>query len=710
MAINAFQPEPKGEPRRTIADNVRALARQISRPPVTQQANGERLKYADSYATSFTKGLPHDEFGMVDVAAFETFFDALNTPDRGFNVPLGPVGTVNGEAPFYSKPRPGNNAPQAWSLRGWESPLAGHTYDLQGPDADAVGMAPAPRLGSDELAAEMAEVYAMALLRDVPFHDIEAGGGDTEKVVAALNKLEWFGGNPTDVDSAPLSRNAQNRRDGRKLNGGGLTAKTLFRGSAPGCADGPYVSQFLLQGVTSRAPNTSSVSALKQGGTQKTYSMVRDVQSGQLRKAEAADGYVLFGAQRIDQRIHAQSPGVDYMQDWAEWLDVQNGASKGGTDEFVTNETALRFIHSPRDLASYVHVDALYQAYLTACLMLLGSGAAADRGLPEPNRRGEENKLNPATRTAFALFAGPHILTLVTEVATRALKAVRRQKYNIHCRARPEVLAGITALAANGHGAQLKSAEADGAAHFAKLADAEVDGYSIVDRIAARNQGNQTRYPRTAEGDAFKAPAFENGNLLLPMAFPEGSPMHPAYGAGHATVAGACVTVLKAFFEMYENDGTTLLDLNQVGKREGEPEGPINKVFYATDDGQKLKAQTPPDKLTLAGELNKLAANISIGRNMAGVHYYSDYYDSLRMGERIAVGMLQEQALTYGELVSMTLPTFDGDRLTIKGTLDRAGSPTAHIEIDGGDVDEWFTRHLADAVEVAQATDAKSSG
>ncbi len=33
----------------------------------------------------------------------------------------------------------------------------------------------------------------------------------------------------------------------------------------------------------------------------------------------------------------------------------------------------------------------------------------------------------------------------------------------------------------------------------------------------------------------------------LPMAFQEGSPMHPSYGAGHATVAGACVTILKAY-------------------------------------------------------------------------------------------------------------------------------------------------------------------
>jgi hypothetical protein len=32
-------------------------------------------------------------------------------------------------------------------------------------------------------------------------------------------------------------------------------------------------------------------------------------------------------------------------------------------------------------------------------------------------------------------------------------------------------------------------------------------------------------------------------------AFPEVSPSHPSYGSGHATVAGAYVTTLKAFFD-----------------------------------------------------------------------------------------------------------------------------------------------------------------
>jgi hypothetical protein len=39
------------------------------------------------------------------------------------------------------------------------------------------------------------------------------------------------------------------------------------------------------------------------------------------------------------------------------------------------------------------------------------------------------------------------------------------------------------------------------------------------------------------------------GSYLLPMAYPEGCPTHPSYPAAHAVIAGACVTVLKAFFD-----------------------------------------------------------------------------------------------------------------------------------------------------------------
>ena len=145
--------------------------------------------------------------------------------------------------------------------------------------------------------------------------------------------------------------------------------------------------------------------------------------------------------------------------------------------------------------------------------------------------------------------------------------------------------------------------------------------------------------------------------------------MHPAYGAGHATVAGACVTILKAFFDT----GAKLVDRGESSRcqprfafahaRPGD--NPVQFVVDAADT-QKLKAENATQALTLEGELNKLAANISIGRNMGGVHYYSDYYDSVRMGEVIAIGILEEQALTYPTYpFVLSVPTFDGDVVRI---------------------------------------------
>ena len=77
---------------------------------------------------------------------------------------------------------------------------------------------------------------------------------------------------------------------------------------------------------------------------------------------------------------------------------------------------------------------------------------------------------------------------------------------------------------------------------------------------------------------------------------------------------------------------------------------------------QKVAIDGP---LTVEGELNKLASNISIGRNWAGVHYFTDYIESIRLGEEIALGILKEQKLTYGENFSMTVPLFDGGTVRI---------------------------------------------
>lgn len=262
---------------------------------------------------------------------------------------------------------------------------------------------------------------------------------------------------------------------------------------------------------------------------------------------------------------------------------------------------------------------------------------------------------DPATRRnagGFALYGGPHILTLVTEVATRGLKAVRFQKFNNHIRLRPEALAERIELSRRfaGGSPHVPTALLTHMTAFAdKLKSNGSTGVnSTLQEIAAMNQ----------------KPDADKDSYFLPMAFPEGSPMHPSYGAGHATVAGACVTILKAYFDTSavlakytdKEDGKVKVAF----KRREDGDAPV--AYRPSADGSSLVEDTTGGFLTLEGELNKLAANISVARNMAGVHYFTDYYDSLRMGEQVAIGVLEEQALCYPtDPFVLSVPTFDGE-------------------------------------------------
>jgi hypothetical protein len=148
--------------------------------------------------------------------------------------------------------------------------------------------------------------------------------------------------------------------------------------------------------------------------------------------------------------------------------------------------------------------------------------------------------------------------------------------------------------------------------------------------------------------------------------------------------------MLKGFFEMYKDcDSGTLRPLETKDK---------TSIRYVPDQqGLKLIPDPKGDTaLTIQGELDKLAANIAIGRNMAGVHYYSDYYDSLRLGERVAIGLLLEQAPSYGDAIEKTFDSFDGDRITIYGEGGSAASLSI-IDRDGSPVSarDWWLRHAS---------------
>jgi len=721
MAVSNPRPDKEGVSRRNEASNRRDAARNIARNypnPPTKTNTDEVTLEADGYAMSFTKGLHHNENGvLIENDHYSTLTEAINqdAPTDFKQVPRGitneparvPKTTFSGDAIDAA-----GEVPQ-W--RGWESPRAGHYYSLEGPDADAVGMPPAPALDSVELEAEIAEVYALALLRDVPFSDIASSSMQTtlsgisvDDVITEMAKTEWY----TDKTEGDLTLQERRRRAARFAshadhdidappNDGEFSRENAFRGSSPGVQAGPYISQFMVQGTQLQQ---------EPGDGDGVYS----------------NASIRYGSQEIDQKVTFFPEAVDYMLHWNAYLDVQNGADFGDANN--RSHLPRRFIHTPRDLATYVRFDQLYQAYLNACLYMLGT---KEFDLQKPvivndiEGPGFPDRSSSDSRQGFATFGGPHVLSLLTEVATRCLKAVRRQKYNYHRRARPERVGALLTMEAGAfnEAENQKSLTASTSSTLHKMRTRLGPLLAMVnEHNRSRRDDTSIRADRPARKD--KAAATERShadphllndqqqldpagwddlkNFLLPMALAEGSPMHPSYGAGHATVAGGCVTMLKAFFHTVESDGTPV----------AWPAGLA--VFDVESKGEKLRdirsSLPASDPVTISGELNKLAANISIGRNMAGVHFYTDYYESVRMGERVTTGILMEHLSQKDEPLEMSFESFDGDLIHLKKS---GGGTQVDIDITNsqGDMvefDSWWTRHLPDPASQQAITQARA--
>ena len=70
--------------------------------------------------------------------------------------------------------------------------------------------------------------------------------------------------------------------------------------------------------------------------------------------------------------------------------------------------------------------------------------------------------------------------------------------------------------------------------------------------------------------------------------------------------------------------------------------------------------------MTVLGEINKLASNISMGRNMAGVHYRCAGDSGIRLGEEVAIAYLQDLKGTYNEaFAGWNLTKLDGTTIVI---------------------------------------------
>jgi hypothetical protein len=550
--------------RADTSQNVRVAAAKFERkvPIPPHPCNCDEVRYQNqNFFANFTKGLKKiNKFGEVDPDAYCVLLAALESgkPNDFEKIPLGCTDAHKHPADKIKQVQHELQSRFAPGPMGMKMPMM--QIRLTNPQS---GLA---------FDLEGTDSHQLAIPEAPRFDSDEEAAEMIELYWQALARDVHF----SDYGKEPITQAAIKELTGLGSDfkgpkeAGKVTARTLFRGFTDGDPVGPYLSQFMLLPIP-------------------------------------------FGAQMIDPRVLTVRPGVDYMTNEGDWLLVQKGCMPSQMDQI----DRMVFIRNGRDIGQYVHIDVLYQTYFNAMLILLtkATPSSGNKGIGAPVDENNPYTMdNSETQEGFGTFGGPHIATLVAEVATRALKAVWYQKWSVHRRLRPEEYGGRVQFDVTGQ-----------------------RSYPLSDLVR--------------KSQAAKEVQKKYGSYFLPMAFPEGSPIHPAYGAGHATVAGACVTVLKAWFA----EETKLSDL-----------GVTPVVADATGNNTVPYTGSDAKKLTVRGELNKLAANIAIGRNHAGVHWRSDYTQSVLLGEKVAVSVLEDSGFTYNEdFKGFSLTKFDGTTVTI---------------------------------------------
>lgn len=369
-----------------------------------------------------------------------------------------------------------------------------------------------------------------------------------DKTFSALNE----GGSDADIERAISSLNAFGSDfKGPKVDGV-VTRKVLFRGLGPKEDVGPYVSQFLLHPVT-------------------------------------------FGAHSITQK-YVERTGT-YGITEANFLSIQNG-----NVPVAQTLGSTRYCSTPRDLASIVHVDFVYQQFLYAALILMGR--------PRQSAFPVLAKEDRFVTNGGAVDLG----CAVTEIARHALKATWVHKWFHHLKLRPEAMAARVVK-------EMEGVLPSGTVHADLLSSATI---------------NAVKSYNVSKGGENKA--------FLPLQVAEGSPTHPSYPAGHAAIAGACATIIK----LYIADGA----FSSLGLTPSESLDGVNITTYSGADASEM---------TIHGELNKIASNISIGRNFCGVHYRSDGDEGMKLGEKVAIQWFKDLKKQQNEEIGeVSLVKFDG--------------------------------------------------
>src|SRR5260370_36500782 len=118
-------------------------------PVATHPDNGDEAAFPNKIG-NFSKGLPHNGLGEVDLTACNALLSALNSgnPADFETIPMG-------------CPNPALRSKLV-------NPQSGLAFDLEGADSHAMAIPPAPAFSSAEEAGEIVENYWRALARARP--------------------------------------------------------------------------------------------------------------------------------------------------------------------------------------------------------------------------------------------------------------------------------------------------------------------------------------------------------------------------------------------------------------------------------------------------------------------------------------------------------------------------------------------------------------
>lgn len=311
----------------------------------------------------------------------------------------------------------------------------------------------------------------------------------------------------------------------------------------------------------------------------------------------------------------AETPGPDAPLDaWQHWCAGERGARSCSSPQSTPQADATL-----RALAQEAQRMPAAQPFFGAALDALAGGSSLD-----PHLTG-------AALAQGSGWTGSRVLSLMAEAETLALRLAGQRGRHADRLTRPVVTAARMSVCL-AQEEMLRRTDATIAAAD-ELAEAAP---RLLDWVGKANL-------------ASRGPLRFARSLFLPLCPVDAIPPHPADLNGHALVAGALATVIKACFDT----------------------APLRNV----DRDQQARC--------LAHDVDRLCSDIALARCVAATHFPAENHQDLRIGEALALGLLRDALEEDNRDAALSLTGFDGQRLDIRGSGRFFGRGHVALRIDG---------------------------